>query len=666
MRRIALIVAVAGIMAGTVWADPTYEYSSVPLGGGFFGHTFSVDNTGEDASVWFVEMEWHGDSGGEPPATEITQVLGGGWMVVNTEAYAILWDIYDENYDMDLDTWIRDEFCHAFQSGTPTEGANSYTVESGTGMAQYVTAPHAYIVSDGDVAFSGRLGVGAVDPVWTSVGGVSRTSGSNRVPPPLTSWTDHISTDDELNVNDIAFGIAVHADSGNSYITGRTGGQAPVVKYDSDGDELWTSPIGSTHAQGAYGIAVHSNGSSHIAGYTWGGLEGPSQGEQDAFIVKLDSDGEVDWVRQFGTDEADVARGIAMGETGHTYTTGSTRGDLFRENLGGSDAFIVKCDSDGDEVWTRQSGTSYHDVGKGIAVDSSGNSYITGYTEGGLGGVNAGGRDVFVIKYSAGGTEQWKKQIGSSHSEEATAIAVDATGDYVYITGFTEGDLGGETLSLDYNDVFIAKLDAEENGDVEWIRQIDSSVVTELHDEAYGIAVDISGNAYITGRTQGELVGPNQGNGDVFVIKYDSDGIVQWARMIGSSGGDTAYGIALDADGYSHITGWTGGDLGGPAMGLADIFVVAFGASATPGDANLDGCVDGLDYITWSNHYQEDDKWWQHGDFTGDGVVDGLDYVAWSNNYGEGCPPGLVPEPGALALLGLGALALLRRRRHKA
>ena len=85
-----------------------------------------------------------------------------------------------------------------------------------------------------------------------------------------------------------------------------------------------------------------------------------------------------------------------------------------------------------------------------------------------------------------------------------------------------------------------------------------------------------------------------------------------------------------------------------------------------PGDANLDYCVDGLDYVIWSNNYKPfgGGNNWLQGDFNGDGVVDGLDYVVWSNNYWSGCPsiPAAVPEPASAVLLVLGILAIRRRR----
>jgi hypothetical protein len=249
--------------------------------------------------------------------------------------------------------------------------------------------------------------------------------------------------------------------------------------------------------------------------------------------------------------------------------------------------------------WARQIGTSGSDFGYGIALDGSGNIYITGSTRGDLGAPNQGGRDAFIVKYSRGGTMQWTRQIGTTQSERASGIAVDASGN-IYITGWTEGGLGG----------------------------------------------------------------PNQGGKDAFIVACDSGGTLQWIRQFGTTGGDSASGIAVDGSGTIYITGSTEGDLGGPNQGAMGAFIMAIGtAPAGLGDSNLDGYTDGLDYVTWSTYYDPcvAGKAWQHGDFSGDGVVDGSDYVAWSNNYKLGSPP-QVPEPASFLLIALGALALLRRR----
>ena len=184
MKRTALIMAVVGIAAGAAWAVPTYSHSWVDLGGGLYGFTFSCDNVGQPASAWFAEMEWRGMTQAEVdqhcqwcpaiPGT-IIQAKVFGVVDVHEEDDAIAYHnpLPPANYDMNLDTWIKSEFCHSFQGGTPIEGANSFYVECGTAAGmQYVTVPHAYVVADGSFAYEGRLGVmlgGA--PVWTSVSG---------------------------------------------------------------------------------------------------------------------------------------------------------------------------------------------------------------------------------------------------------------------------------------------------------------------------------------------------------------------------------------------------------------------------------------------------------------------------------------------------------------
>ena len=97
MKSMALIMAVVGIMAGAVWAAPTYQYSWVDLGGGLYGFTFTCDNTGEAPSAWFVEMEWRGADPGEEvfqPGT-LNQIQGFGVIDVHEENEADTYDAAD-------------------------------------------------------------------------------------------------------------------------------------------------------------------------------------------------------------------------------------------------------------------------------------------------------------------------------------------------------------------------------------------------------------------------------------------------------------------------------------------------------------------------------------------------------------------------------------------
>ena len=150
----------------------------------------------------------------------------------------------------------------------------------------------------------------------------------------------------------------------------------------------------------------------------------------------------------------DVANGVAVDSSGNVYAAGYTLGALDGSNAGSNDLFVVKYNSSGTKQWTKQLGTSYKDNATGVAVDSSGNVYAAGYTMGALdGNTNAGGDDLFVVKYNSSGTKQWTQQLGSGG--RALGVAVDSSGN-VYAAGYTYGDLNGNT-SAGGSDIFVVK-----------------------------------------------------------------------------------------------------------------------------------------------------------------------------------------------------------------
>ena len=116
---------------------------------------------------------------------------------------------------------------------------------------------------------------------------------------------------------------------------------------------------------------------------------------------------------------------------------------------------MVKYNSSGTKQWTKQLGSSSADYATGVAVDSSGNVYAAGYTNGDLDGSNAGGWDLFVVKYNSSGTKQWTQQLGSSGGDGAYGVAVDSSGN-VYAAGTTKGALDGNTNAGSY-DLFVVK-----------------------------------------------------------------------------------------------------------------------------------------------------------------------------------------------------------------
>ena len=118
----------------------------------------------------------------------------------------------------------------------------------------------------------------------------------------------------------------------------------------------------------------------------------------------------VSWsgTKQLGTSSSDIANGVTVDSSDNIYVRGYTGGGLDgNTNSGNYDIILLKYNSSGTNQWTKQLGTSSSDLGEGVTVDSSNNIYVTGYTEGGLdGNTNAGGKDVFLVKYNSDGVKQ--------------------------------------------------------------------------------------------------------------------------------------------------------------------------------------------------------------------------------------------------------------------
>ncbi len=152
-------------------------------------------------------------------------------------------------------------------------------------------------------------------------------------------------------------------------------------------------------------------------------------------------------------------------------------------------------------------------------MDSSDNIYLTGWTQGGLdGNTNAGGQDIFLVKYNSSGVKQWTQQLGSTSSEVGLGVTVDSS-DNIYVTGYTKGSLDGYTNSGG-SDIFLVKY--YDNGTKQWTKQLGTSE----YDSANGVTVDSSDNIYVTGSTKGGLDGnTHSGRHDIFLVKYNSSGI---------------------------------------------------------------------------------------------------------------------------------------------
>ncbi|MCP4133894.1 MAG: hypothetical protein GY754_23190 [bacterium] len=341
---------------------------------------------------------------------------------------------------------------------------------------------------------------------------------------------------------------------------------------------VWTGTQqgGTGQDEISYATAIDSKGNIYIAGYTGADLDGQTNaGEEDAFLIKYKPAGEKEWTRLLGSNQNDSSKSIAIGSDDTIYITGYTSGLLDgTSNPGGLDTFLAAFNSSGDNLWTRQFGSSTNDEPHGMTIDKDNNVYICGRTEGVLeGSTNPGSYDVYLAKYNSQGTMEWIKQRGSASNDTALALAIDNDG-FIYITGYTSGDLDEQTNAQagDY-DIFLMMYTPS-----------GTHLKTRLYgaaeaDKPYGIAIDSSNAIYIAGTTKGYLdtggSGSNAGEYDSFVMKLDSDKDIVWIDQTGSEEDDILRAIEMDSKNNIYTTGYTLNSMG---TGF-DIFLLAYDTS---------------------------------------------------------------------------------------
>lgn len=290
------------------------------------------------------------------------------------------------------------------------------------------------------------------------------------------------------------YGTAVSVDSaGNTVITGYFYGSVDfgggsltsaggddifVAKFDANGNHLWSERLGGTGMESGKAVAVDNAGNVFVTG----GLGGEadlgggllaSAGGQDAFIIKLDGNGNHLWSRRFGDGQDQVGNGIAVdASTGSAVFTGSFAGSVSfgggaLASAGGQDVFVAKLDANGNHMWSKRFGNGQDQVGRTVAIDGGGNVVFTGNMAGAadFGGgplASAGGQDAFVVKLDASGNHLWSKRFGDGQDQVGDGVAVSGSTGKITVTGYFYGsvDFGAGALSSTGGiDVFIAAFD---------------------------------------------------------------------------------------------------------------------------------------------------------------------------------------------------------------
>ena len=345
-----------------------------------------------------------------------------------------------------------------------------------------------------------------------------------------------------------------------------------VAKLDNNGNLLWNTFLGGGSSDNCCGVVLDSSGNIYVAGASYGSWGTPQHvysGSSDAFVAKLDNNGNLLWNTFLGSSSSDGCSSIALDSSGNIYVAGTsyaTWGTPVRAYSGNADVFIAKLNnSDGDLIWNAFLGGSNIDYNHGIALDSSGNIYVAGTSYATWGTpvrAYSGGYNTFVAKLDSSSNLIWNTFLGGSSSDACCGIVLDSSGN-IYVTGYSYGSWG--TPQRPYTadrDVFVAKLN-NSDGDLIWNTFLGGGSA----DNCCGIVLDSSGNIYVAGDSTGTWGVPKRpysGNYDVFVAKLNSSGTLLWNTFLGGSSSDKASGIVLDSSGNIYVAGDSTGTWGVP------------------------------------------------------------------------------------------------------
>ena len=334
----------------------------------------------------------------------------------------------------------------------------------------------------------------------------------------------------------------------------------------------WAKTLNSRSTTVINALTADENGNSYITGEFTDSLIIGNQklftrGHSDIFIARIDQAGEPMWIRQCGGTESDEAYGIAVDPSGNVYVTGyiSGKADFSGVILNSSlarDFFLAKYNKDGDLVWVKKQEGDNDDYGKSVCVDRNGNVYVSGVFHGKLvlGGKTVepkGKLNVFIYKYTSTGDFLWGRTGEGEGSNQVAEINVDHSGN-VYMGGTFEGKAGFDKkfiVSVGNKDVFLVKYNTD--GVIQWLKRGGSAIG---EDKLSSIAVDSSENIFISGSFSGTASFDkkqlkSKGSDDLFLVKYSKEGNVLWAVQSGGKGNEHSQAMELDHAGNIYIAG---------------------------------------------------------------------------------------------------------------
>jgi hypothetical protein len=301
------------------------------------------------------------------------------------------------------------------------------------------------------------------------------------------------SADYGSSVQQAADGGYIIAGNTDSYGAGRS--DVYLIKTDADGNKQWSRTFGGSALDDGYAVAQTDDGGYIIVG----GTDSYGAGYTDVYLIKVDTDGELQWDTTLGGSSADWGSSVQPTAHGGYIIVGATAS----YGAGSYDVYLIKTDAEGNQQWFKTFGGSSADYGFSVQPTDDGGYIIAGNTY----SFGAGGSDVYLIKVSERGHQQWFKTFGGSDDDGAYSVQQTSDGGFI-IAGWTESWGAGAT------DVYLIKTD--DDGNEQW-----SKTIGGLHsDYASSVQQAADGGYIITGWTRSY----GAGGGDLYLIKTDANG----------------------------------------------------------------------------------------------------------------------------------------------
>lgn len=335
-------------------------------------------------------------------------------------------------------------------------------------------------------------------------------------------------------------------------------GQTPVVE--------WQRCYGGDNGEWARSILQTTDGGYIVAGVSVSGNTGDVLGHHgnssvgDIWVLKIDVHGNIEWQRSLGGNDSEDGAYILQTPDGGYILAGSAASSncSMTGNHGGFDYWVVRLNSKGDIIWQKMYGGSQEDYATSLSMTADGGYLVAGHTLSNDGDVkgNHGGMDWWVIKIDGTGNLIWQKCLGGSKGEEATSIKSTADGGSI-IAGWEESSDGDVTGNHGIGDYWLVKLD--KSGNIQWQKTYGGTSL----EEAWCVRVTNDGGYILAGSSasyDGDVTGRfpsvfGGGANDIWIVKVDNAGNIQWKKCYGGTGNDFGYSIQPTSDGGYVVGG---------------------------------------------------------------------------------------------------------------